>query len=324
MLYHLVRMSIGLTDGTRVHRWYARAVVTGHSTQEMLATAISEKTTVTQTDVKAVIDALWREIRERLRQGQIVQLGELGHFQLSIRNNGGAVTKESWTKDLIKGARVTYHVTKTMKSITEGVSFTRWVNLEAEPLFVAAAEAAARVCKVETKLDEQRDLLLQLQLSVEASSDPAAYEASMAKRQKKVEQLERELDTLRRKADVAMKVAEHVRAAFDGTLMQLFTEEQANEGFEATEVSANDLNDLPVDIDDEEGFIISTDSSRDYLRTSMHSAAPSSTDDTQSASDAPSSFHADDDADDHIAPSSDAGNEDDEDSDKDNNERNPR
>ena len=303
MLYHLVRMSIGLTDGTRVHRWYARAVVTGHSTQEMLATAISEKTTVTQTDVKAVIDALWREIRERLRQGQIVQLGELGHFQLAIRNNGGSVTKEAWTKDLIKGARVTYHVTKTMKSITEGVSFTRWVNLEAEPLFMAAAEAAARVCKVEAKLDEQKDLLLQLEMSMGITADAAAHESSLAKRQRKIKLLERELDILRRKADAAMKVAEHVRAAFDGSLMQLFTEEQANEGFEATEVGFGHADDLPVDIDDEEGFIISTEDLR---------------------AGASRMFEADEPTDNHIAPRSDKDNANDKDSDAGNNEHNPR
>ena len=216
MQFHLTKIRIRLADGSHEHRWYARAVVTGYSTQEMLSSAISDKTTVTPTDVKAVIDALHREIKGRLREGQIVQLGELGHFQLSIKNNGGSLTKDSWTRDLIKGARVLYRVTKSMSEIANDVSMTRWVNLEAGAIMDAAIDAHARVKKTEKELNNVCKDLLQLQAQATKRPNDATLTYKVLEKQATMKRLQHELKDHRAAAQAAQEEADQLQAQLDG------------------------------------------------------------------------------------------------------------
>ena len=243
MMFHLVKMSIRLFDGTKAYRWYARAVATGRTTLEMLAQAISDKTTVTPTDVRAVIDALWREIRRCLREGQIVELGELGNFQLTIRNRGGSETKESWRHDLIRNARILYRATNSMKSIAEGVKFTRWVNLEAESVFNAASEANARVYELEAKLDKTQRALLALQSDAVANPDDAVLAHRVIETQATFNRIGSELENQRITARDATKMANRLKANLDRATVESLEEDdpavlgEADTSMEATDDS---------------------------------------------------------------------------------------
>jgi predicted histone-like DNA-binding protein len=155
--------------GGRVNKWYAKEMVTGRSTIEMIAAAISRSTTVTPTDVIAVIDALWREIIERLRMGQIVELGELGHFKLSIVNNGGSETEDAWTIGLIKGAKILFIPTKTMRDIAKGVGFTRWHNPEEEAARRTLSAAQDAADKAQIDLTAAQTMLARYQKQQQAN-----------------------------------------------------------------------------------------------------------------------------------------------------------
>ena len=146
--YRLVRQSVfdGHMGG-RVYKYYARAIVSARSTLDMIAAKIAETNTLTPTDVKAVIDGVWREIRDRLRSGQIVELGELGHFRLTIQNHGGSLTEADWTPDLIHRAYIKFIPTKSMKSIADGVKMQRWHNPDIDNA-KRAISAAAKACSV--------------------------------------------------------------------------------------------------------------------------------------------------------------------------------
>ena len=158
--YRLVRQSVfDHHMGGRVYKYYARAIVSAHSTLDMIAAKIAETNTLTPTDVKAVIDGIWREIRERLRSGQIVELGELGHFRLSIENNGGSLTEASWKPDLIRRARIKFIPTKSMKSIAEKVSMERWHNPEMDNAKRAASAAATAYEAAQNALRESENML---------------------------------------------------------------------------------------------------------------------------------------------------------------------
>jgi predicted histone-like DNA-binding protein len=119
-------MNVPQTGGTRVNKYYARAVTMGHSTLAMIAQAIQSRCTVTRPDILAVMAAFVDDVYARLMQGQIVELGELGNMQLLIHNNGGAETKEEWTPSLIKKAVIIYRPSLAMKKAALDTAFQRW------------------------------------------------------------------------------------------------------------------------------------------------------------------------------------------------------
>ena len=126
MFYKVIEKSVPQQDGTRVKKWYAQQITMGRSTLEMICESVAEATTITEADARAVIFQLVKEIRNRLIAGQIVELGELGNFQLTILSNGGAPTKADYTVDLIKKAKVTYRPGVRVKAIAQDANFTRW------------------------------------------------------------------------------------------------------------------------------------------------------------------------------------------------------
>ena len=126
MIYKIARMNVPQNGGTRVDKYYAKAVTMGRSTLPMIAGSIQNRCTVTRPDILAVLAAFVDDVYDRLQQGQIVELGELGNMQLLIHNNGGAATKADWTPDLIKKAVIVYRPSVMMKKAAKGTSFQRW------------------------------------------------------------------------------------------------------------------------------------------------------------------------------------------------------
>ncbi len=111
---------------TRVKKFYAKEVAAGRSTFNMIADKIEARCSVTRPDILAVLAALTDDVVDRLQSGQIVEMGELGNMQLTLQNKRGAATKEEWTTDLIKGARITYRPSSVMKKIAREARFNRW------------------------------------------------------------------------------------------------------------------------------------------------------------------------------------------------------
>ncbi|MBQ9637372.1 MAG: HU family DNA-binding protein [Prevotella sp.] len=67
-------------------KWYAHTLRSGELSMDDIERRIQERCTVTRADVRAVITALQEVVGAGLKDGYVVNLGELGKFYLSIRS----------------------------------------------------------------------------------------------------------------------------------------------------------------------------------------------------------------------------------------------
>ena len=89
-----------------------------------MATRIQGSCTVTKADVYAVLVALEDVIMEALQNGEIVRLGELGTFQVSLSGKG-AVTSEDYDTSLIKKARINFRPGLSLAGMLDTLSFSK-------------------------------------------------------------------------------------------------------------------------------------------------------------------------------------------------------
>jgi predicted histone-like DNA-binding protein len=94
-------------DVTAPRKYYASTKSAGEVTLETLSEAISEKCTLTETDVLAVLSALTGEMKSHLMNGKIVRFGSFGSFQLSL-NSTGVETLAETSKHQVKSAKVRF------------------------------------------------------------------------------------------------------------------------------------------------------------------------------------------------------------------------
>jgi predicted histone-like DNA-binding protein len=89
-------------------KFYAQAKASKTLTFRNLSKEIAEgSTTVSDTDVLAVLNDLIKVLRRHLSEGEIVRFGDFGTFQLALTSEG-AETAEKFNASLIKGSKVTF------------------------------------------------------------------------------------------------------------------------------------------------------------------------------------------------------------------------
>lgn len=81
-------------SGKNAGHWYARAVVTNHVRTKELSERISERCTVTEADIVAVVSALVKEMTYELKNGSRVTLDGFGSFKVGICSRGVADSKD--------------------------------------------------------------------------------------------------------------------------------------------------------------------------------------------------------------------------------------
>ena len=102
---------------TKEYVYHASAVPVQPVMLDEIAESISNSCTVNTADIKAVIDALEKQIIERLRNGQSVRLGDLGSFHARICSKAAA-TEEAFTEkpgEHIKGILVRFTPSSKMR-----------------------------------------------------------------------------------------------------------------------------------------------------------------------------------------------------------------
>ena len=105
-------------------KYYAQAQARGDVNIREMAARIQSTCTVTKADVYAVLVALEDVIVEALQNGEIVRLGELGTFQLSLSGKGAA-TEEDFDTSLIKKARINFRPGLTLADMLGSLSFSK-------------------------------------------------------------------------------------------------------------------------------------------------------------------------------------------------------
>ena len=109
---------------TAPYKFYAAAIGNGETDMEALASMISYKSTLTDTDCFAVLRSLEHNIIIELNQGRIVKLGNLGNFQVSLSSEGKS-TAEDVTSTDVKKSRILFRPRKKLRNILKSVNYQK-------------------------------------------------------------------------------------------------------------------------------------------------------------------------------------------------------
>ncbi len=107
--------------------YYPRVATSGVLDLEDLSERVSISCSATQSDCYAVVIGLVKEITSALEQGNIVRLGQLGSFQISIQSTGSA-TPEEVDKSKIKRSSIIFRPGKKLKLMLKQLVFKKIIK----------------------------------------------------------------------------------------------------------------------------------------------------------------------------------------------------
>jgi predicted histone-like DNA-binding protein len=114
-----------LTNPAAPKKWYAQAKSSGELTFRKLAKEISGGgTTVSDTDVLAVLNDLTKVLQRHLEAGEIVRFGDFGSFQVSIKSNG-AETEAKFNASLIHSPKITFRPGADLKETLNNLKYAK-------------------------------------------------------------------------------------------------------------------------------------------------------------------------------------------------------
>jgi predicted histone-like DNA-binding protein len=112
-------------DPSAPKKWYASAVANGDLTFRRLSKEVAEgSTTVSDTDVLAVLNDLIKLLCRHLSNGEIVRLGDFGTFQIGISSEG-AETEEKFHSSMIRSSRVIFRPGIDLKEMQKTLKFEK-------------------------------------------------------------------------------------------------------------------------------------------------------------------------------------------------------
>ncbi len=96
-------------------KYYIAVAPVNHLTLEQIAAVISDRCTVTEADVLAVLNSLQTEVIRAMQNGQSVRLGQLGSFRPTI-SSSGAEEKADATVSNVKALRCRFTMGARLRS----------------------------------------------------------------------------------------------------------------------------------------------------------------------------------------------------------------
>lgn len=107
-------------------KYYATAKADGEVTFRSLSKEISNSsTTVSDTDVLAVLNDLTKVLAKHLSDGKIVRFGDFGSFQVSLSSEG-ATEESKVTAASIKSSKITFRPGIDLKEMLATAKFERF------------------------------------------------------------------------------------------------------------------------------------------------------------------------------------------------------
>ncbi|GHT22527.1 hypothetical protein FACS189430_04450 [Bacteroidia bacterium] len=104
---------------------YAQAKSSGELTFRRLSKEIAEgSTTVSDTDVLAVLNDLTKVLRRHLENGEIVRFGDFGTFQIAITSEG-VETANKFHSSLIKSPKVSFRPGVDLKEMLATLKYEK-------------------------------------------------------------------------------------------------------------------------------------------------------------------------------------------------------
>lgn len=105
--YNVVERGEPGVVGGGTKKWYASVVTDGEVSIDKLTKEIEKFSSLSESDIRAVIIALENVIINEIAEGRIVRLDKLGSFYPSL-SSGSAATEADFNVSMIKGAKMNY------------------------------------------------------------------------------------------------------------------------------------------------------------------------------------------------------------------------
>jgi len=123
--YVLVQRKNPLKPEEDKKKWYAKTKSSGELTFRKLGKEIAEgSTTVSDTDVMAVLNDLTKILRRHLENGEIVRFSDFGSFQVSVSSEG-AETEEKFNHSMIKSSKILFRPGIDLKEMQKNLKFEK-------------------------------------------------------------------------------------------------------------------------------------------------------------------------------------------------------
>ncbi len=118
-------MRINTQDREVPKKFYATSKSSGELTFRKLSKEIAEgSTTVSDTDVLAVLNDLIKVLNRHLSEGRIVRFGSFGSFQISLSSEG-AESPEKFNSSLIKNTKVVFRPGVDIKNMVKTLKYSK-------------------------------------------------------------------------------------------------------------------------------------------------------------------------------------------------------
>lgn len=105
-------------------KFYAQVQSSGEENFKSMSAAVADRCTVTASDAKGVLDAFMTVMLQRLQNGQIVRINDLGSFRMSATSKGVATEKDFNAGGITK-ARIIFTPCKDLKDMCKSISFVK-------------------------------------------------------------------------------------------------------------------------------------------------------------------------------------------------------
>ena len=105
-------------------KYYASPVLDGETDLYQLCQEIEQVSTVSEADIMAVLTSLVNIVPNKLTQGKIVRLGDLGSLRPSLASHG-MNKEEEVNANSIKGNRVLFAPGKRIQKVMKGAEYKK-------------------------------------------------------------------------------------------------------------------------------------------------------------------------------------------------------
>ena len=105
-------------------KFYAQARMSGEVSLREMCDRIQQSCTVTKADVHAVLVAMEDVFVDALKGGEIIRLGDLGTFRVSLSSKG-SLTEKEYTSSLITKSRIIFRPGSVLSDALTNLSFSK-------------------------------------------------------------------------------------------------------------------------------------------------------------------------------------------------------
>ncbi|MCM0275912.1 HU family DNA-binding protein [Bacteroides fragilis] len=105
-------------------KFYAQIQAKDEYKFEDLASAVESRCSVTSSDVKAVMDAVMKEMSSQLKDGKIVRINDLGTFRISVTSKG-VDTEKAFNASKISKVRILFRPCRELQSMCSSIKFSK-------------------------------------------------------------------------------------------------------------------------------------------------------------------------------------------------------